>query len=404
MTIGVGGSNAAEELEKLSDRTHGARPIGVAEHRQRIDNVRELMAAQGIDALFLAAGANLVYFTGMRWGLSERLAGVLIPAEGPLGYVAPGFERDTFKGFMQMEGELRTWEEHENPFALVGTMLDAAGAGRGVVALDADMPFAFVDGLRDARPDCRFVNAAAITSPCRSRKSAAEIALMQCAKDLTLEVHRAAAAILRPGITTTEVTDFIDRAHRAAGASSGSAFCIVLFGVATSFPHGVKEPQVLGKDDWVLIDTGCRVHGYHSDITRSYAFGEPTPRQRDAWAVEHEAQAAAFGAARLGAPCESVDAAARWVLESHGFGPGYALPGLPHRTGHGCGLQVHETPYLVRGDETPLDVGMAASNEPMLVLPGEFGVRLEDHFYMADDGARWFTRPSPAVDDPFGLS
>lgn len=400
MSVGVGGSTAAEELEKLGDRTVHARPIGVTEHRQRLARVRELMEGQGVDALFLAAGANLNYFTGLRWGLSERLAGVLIPVDGPLRYVAPAFERDTFEGFLQIEGELHTWQEHESPFALVARMLDAQGAG--VVALDADMPFGFFDGLRDAGPDCRFVNAAPLTSPCRSRKSAAEIALMQCAKDLTLEVHRAAARILRPGITTTEVTEFIDAAHRAAGAASGSAFCIVLFGVATAFPHGVKDPQVLEANDWVLIDTGCRVHGYHSDITRSYAFGEPTPRQRDAWSVEHEAQAAAFEAARLGAPCESVDAAARRVLESHGYGPDYALPGLPHRTGHGCGLQIHETPYLVRGDDTPLDVGMVASNEPMLVLPGEFGVRLEDHFYMTEDGARWFTNPSPAVDDPFG--
>lgn len=401
MATGIGGSSADEELTALDDMTTAAVAISGEEHERRLAALRRQMAGHGVDAVFLAPGANLYYFTGLRWHPSERLAGALVTAAGGLDYLAPAFEHDTFTGYMQLVAPLHTWQEHENPHALVGSLVDAAGCA--CVALDPDAPFFVYDGLARATPRTRFVNAAPLTDACRRCKSPAELALMQCAKDLTLRVHQAAARILRPGITTTEVTAFIDAAHRAAGAP-GSAFCIVLFGVATSFPHGVKQAQVLEENDWVLIDTGCRVHGYHSDITRSYPYGRASERQRSAWAVEHEAQAAAFDAARPGAPCEAVDQAARRVLERHGYGPGYALPGLPHRTGHGCGLQIHEAPYLVQGDTTPLDVGMVASNEPMLVLPGEFGVRLEDHFYMTADGARWFTEPSPSIDDPFGLA
>jgi Xaa-Pro dipeptidase len=185
--------------------------------------------------------------------------------------------------------------------------------------------------------------------------------------------------------------------------SSGSYFCIVLFGPATAFPHGVKDPQVLKTGDMVLIDTGCQVEGYISDITRTYVFGEPTPRQREVWNAEKAAQAAALAAAMPGVPCREVDIAARKSLAASGFGPQYQLPGLPHRTGHGIGLDIHEWPYLVGSDSTPLAEGMCFSNEPMICVPGEFGIRLEDHFYMTADGPRWFTEPSHSVDDPFGL-
>jgi Xaa-Pro dipeptidase len=221
---------------------------------------------------------------------------------------------------------------------------------------------------------------------------------------MTLEVHKAAAQILRPGISTAEVTAFIDRAHRAVGAPAGSYFCIVLFGEDTAYPHGVANPKVLEDGDMVLIDTGCQLEGYNSDITRSYVFGDPTERQREIWNLEKTAQAAAFAAARPGASCGSVDDAARKILEAAGLGPDYALPGLPHRTGHGIGLDIHEWPYLVRGNDTPLATGMCFSNEPMICIPGEFGIRHEDHFYMTDDGPQWFTEPAHSVDDPFRIA
>ena len=281
--------------------------------------------------------------------------------------------------------------------------LEALGVGeRSTVALCPSLPFGMFERLRQQAPGRNFVSAAPLIDQGRMRKSAEELALMQRAKDMTLEVQKAAASILREGISTTEVAEFIHQAHRKVGAP-GSTFCIVLFGAASAFPHGVKHAQVLKDGDMVLIDTGCQVHGYQSDITRSYVFGTPSARQREFWGMERDAQLAAFEAARLGQPCEAVDAAARRSLEANGLGPDYRLPGLPHRTGHGIGMDVHEGPYLVRGDRTPLDVGMCFSNEPMICVPGEFGIRLEDHFYMTKEGPRWFTQPSPSIDDPFGL-
>ncbi|WP_416308578.1 M24 family metallopeptidase [Neptunicella sp. SCSIO 80796] len=401
MTIGVGGSTAEIELAKLTDMTMGIQPISVDEIRLRQGKACRLMREQHIDALYLNAGTNLTYFTGLKWYASERLVGAVLTANGELHYIAPDFEQDSLSDFMQIEAPFHGWQEHESPYLLLGDVLAQAGLAAATLAIDSSSAFFVVDGIAKANKNLTLVNADCITAPCREQKSAAEIALMQRAKDMTLEVHKATARLLRPGISTTEVTQFINEAHKKVGAS-GSSFCIVLFGLATSFPHGVKNPQILQGNDWVLIDTGCLLYGYNSDITRSYAFGQATERQRFAWQCEKDAQLAAFNAAQLGQPCESPDLAARQSLQANGFGPDYHVPGLPHRTGHGCGLDIHESPYLVRGDTTPLKAGMVFSNEPMLVLPGEFGVRLEDHFYMTDNGPQWFTQPSYSVDDPFG--
>jgi Xaa-Pro dipeptidase len=234
-------------------------------------------------------------------------------------------------------------------------------------------------------------------------KSPAEIALIRRAMEMTLEVHKATARILREGITMTEVADFVGQAHQRMGADPVFTFCIVLFGEPTAYPHGVPYPQTLKPGDMVLIDIGATLHGYQSDLTRSYVFGEGSARQREVWNIEKAATEAVFAAARIGAPCAALDAAARGVIEGAGFGTDYALPGLPHRTGHGVGLDVHEEPYIVRGNATKLAAGMCFSNEPTICIYGEFGVRLEDHIYMAADGAHWFTTPSLSFDDPFGL-
>ncbi len=233
-------------------------------------------------------------------------------------------------------------------------------------------------------------------------KSPAELALMSQAKAMTLEVHRRAAKILKAGITTAEVRRFIDQAHRALGADDGSSFCAVQFGVASAYPHGLPGEQALKDGQVVLIDTGCRVQGYNSDITRTYVFGDASPEQKRVWDVEKQAQAAAFAAVKPGVPCEEIDAVARRVLAAAGFSPDYDLPGLPHRTGHGIGLSIHEAPYLVRGDKTPLAPGMCFSNEPMIVIPDTFGIRLEDHFHVTAEGAAWFTQPQPSLEKPFG--
>ena len=403
MTIGVGGSTIEQALAKLDNMTQQVAPISNDELNARLQKAQSLMQQQGIAAMYIDAGTNLTYFTGLKWYKSERLVGAILPAKGGLCYVAPHFEQGSLNDYMKLNGEFFGWHEHQSPYALIAEILQKQGINEGKLAVDPSAGYFLVDGIIKANPQLTVINADVITAPCRECKSDAEIALMQTAKNMTLEVHKAAASILKPGISTSEVEAFINQAHKKVGAS-GSSFCIVLFGLATSFPHGVKDPQVLQENDWVLIDTGCIVEGYHSDITRTYAYGEATDEQRAVWQVEKEAQIAAFNAAKIGQACEVTDAAARVVIDAAGFGPEYELPGLPHRTGHGCGMDIHESPYLVKGDTTPLAKGMVFSNEPMLVLPGKFGVRLEDHFYMTNEGPKWFTQPAHSVDDPFGLA
>lgn len=407
MTIGVGGKTQAQALQALHSMTEGGTPIGLVHYRQRIEAAQKRMRELGIAAIYLHAGTNLLYFTGVQWRPSERLVGALLPAEGALEFIAPWFEVGTLQEYMVLPGAINAWHEHDSPYALCVQVLARMGvqmsqAQPAILGIDESAAFFIADGIAQCAPGLRLINAREVTAHCRMRKSAEEIALMQRAKDMTLAVHQATASMLHEGISTTEVQAFVAQAHRQVGAA-GSFFCIVLFGQATAFPHGVKDPQVLKRGDMVLIDTGCQFHGYLSDITRSYVFGEPNERQRQVWNAEKSAQAAAFAAAKLGVPCGDVDRAARRQLEADGFGPGYALPGLPHRTGHGIGLDIHEWPYLVQGDATPLAEGMCFSNEPMICVPGEFGVRLEDHFYMTATGPRWFTKPSHSVDDPFGL-
>ncbi|MGE6649358.1 M24 family metallopeptidase [Shewanella colwelliana] len=400
--FGIGGSTPAQELAKLSDMTEGVVGINKDEFSARVEKAQQLMRDQGLAAIYINAGTNLYYFTGTRWYASERMVGAIIPANGAVEYIAPAFEVDTLKGFMVIDGKVNTWHEDESPYQLFGQVLSKMGIDNGKVGIDESAAFFIFDGVRQAAPSFEYVNAKSVTAECRMIKSATELSLLQRAKDMTLEVHKAAARILHVGISVAEVEDFINQAHKAVGIPAGSYFCIVLFGEDSAYPHGVKSPKALALNDTVLIDTGCQLHGYNSDITRTYVFGRPSERQRQLWQLEQDAQIAAFEAAKVGATCASVDRAARDVLEAAGFGPGYDVPGLPHRTGHGIGLDIHEWPYLVLNDKTPLAPGMCFSNEPMLCVPGEFGVRHEDHFYMTENGPVWFTAPAHSIDNPFG--
>tara|TARA_R110000737_G_scaffold317535_2_gene328253 strand:- start:475 stop:1704 length:1230 start_codon:yes stop_codon:yes gene_type:complete len=402
MTIGVGGSTAKIELEKLLNMTDKVQAISETELKQRITKAQAIMAENDIAATYIDAGTNLYYFTGTRWYASERMVGAIIPQQGEIKYITPFFEVSTLSQYMTVKGEIKGWQEHESPYQLFKQTLAELGIHKGRVAIDESTAFFIANGIKKAAPEYELIDAKPVTAGCRAQKSATEIALLQQAKDMTIAVHKAVARILRVGISTQEVTDFIDQAHRKVGATAGSYFCIVLFGTDTSFPHGVKSPKTLEENDMVLIDTGCQVEGYNSDITRTYVFGEPNQRQREMWLVEKMAQKAAFDAAKVGVACGDVDVAARAYIASQELGPDYETPGCPHRTGHGVGLDIHEWPYLVRSDSTPLAIGMCFSNEPMLVLPNEFGVRLEDHFYMTEAGAKWFTEPSNSIDDPFG--
>jgi len=401
MTIGVGGSTAAKELAKLSNACTDIQEIGLEEYQARISRAQTLMQRENIDAIYLNAGTNLFYFTGTKWHASERMVGAILPAQGELVYIAPFFEQGTITQFMHVKGVIAPWQEHECPYQLFCNTLKIMGIKQGNIGIDEATPFFISHGIDTADKDYSLVSATNITAGCRAIKSANELALMQKAKDMTLAVQKAAASILYEGISTKEVEAFIDAAHKKMGATKGSYFCIVLFGVDSSFPHGVKAPKNLAVNDMVLIDTGCSVGNYISDITRSYVFGQPNARQRKMWQIEKDAQQAAFTAAVLETPCAEIDIAARAFLAASGMGPDYETPGCPHRTGHGIGLDIHEWPYLNRAEKTLLRPGMCFSNEPMLVLPDEYGIRLEDHFYMSESGPIWFTQPSYSIDDPF---
>lgn len=403
MTLGVGGSTPDAELAGMISMRGDVPPIGTEERLRRIDKAQRLMREKGIDALWLDVSSSLTYFTGLVMRRSERAHGAVLPARGDIVYLSPAFEVEKLRTMTRFGDKVAAWEEDEDPTETIIETVRSLGAGSGVIAIDEATPFFTFDGLRKAGNAFSFVSATEVTTGCRMIKSEQEIALMQTAKTITLAVQKAAARILREGITTTEVQAFITAAHRRLGSDADPLFNIVLFGEPTAYPHGVPYPQTLKYGDMVLIDTGAPVDGYTSDITRSYVFGEPNARQRQVWNLEKAAQLAAFAAARPGNRCEDIDAAARGVIEAGGFGPGYATPGLPHRTGHGIGLDVHEWPYLVKGDRTLLMPGMTFSNEPTICIYGEFGVRLEDHMLITETGARWFTEPALSMDDPFGL-
>jgi Xaa-Pro dipeptidase len=402
MTTGVGGSTAEKELAAMTSMRGDVPPIGVEERLKRIVRAQTIMREKGIDALYLDVSSSMVYFTGLNFRRTERMHSAVLPAKGDIVYVSPAFEVEKLKTMMSFGDKIAAWEEDEDPTAVVTETVRSLGYPKGTIAVDEATPFFTFDGLRRAGNSYTFINAVDVTAGCRMIKSEHEIALMQTAKNITLAAQKAAARIMREGIMTTEVQAFLVAAHKKLGSEGPPPFNGVLFGEATAYPHGVPYPQTLKDGDMILIDTGAPVDGYLSDITRSYVFGNASPRQRQIWNLEKEAQATGFAAAKPGNLCEDVDAAARGVIVAAGFGPGYATPGLPHRTGHGIGLDVHEWPYLVKGNRTVLRPGMTFSNEPMICIYGEFGVRLEDHMLITETGARWFTEPAQSVDDPFG--
>lgn len=403
MTVGVGGSDFATELAGIRNGRDAVPAIGAEEHAQRVERAQARMRELGIAALWLDGTTNLAWLTGLKHGQSERPVGALLPAKGPLAYLSPAFEVERIRTMLLLPGEVRGWEEDEDPYALFADMLRHADVTGGTVALD-DMARVFVaEGIRGVLPNHRFVASGPVTSHLRERKTEQEVAILRQAMGMTLAIQAAAARALRPGVTTTEVADFLAAAHRRAGFDAGPAFSIVLFGEPTAYPHGVPYPQTLAEGDMVLIDVGAPLHGYLSDITRSYVFGTPTPRQREIWELCRRAQAAGFAAARPGAPCAAIDAACRGVVVGAGFGPGYRVPGLPHRTGHGIGMDVHEAPYFVGGNNALLAAGNTGSIEPTIAIYGEFGIRLEDHVLVTGEGAAWLTPPARSAEDPFGL-
>jgi len=373
-------------------------PITDDERRARIEKARKLMTENGISAMFLEGGSSMFYYTGVRWGNSERTFGVVIPAKGELAWVAPGFEEQRARELIKFSTDVRVWQEDESPFKLIAQIIRDRGAATGKIGMEERVRFFIYDGVRQELPQSQFVLATSVTAGCRMIKSPAEIALMQRANDITLAAIGASFKTMKVGMTNQELGANVAGATRKLGGTSDGA--LVIFGKYTAFPHGSIQPQKLREGDVVLIDAGCTVDGYTSDITRTSVFGKPTQRMRDVWDLEKRAQSAAFAAAKVGAPCESVDAAARKVITDAGFGPGYKVPGLPHRTGHGIGLDGHEWTNFVRGNKTPIQPGMCFSDEPTIASYGEFGIRLEDCLHITESGAKFFTPQSPSIEKP----
>ena len=385
-------------IRKLQRMTADVMPISFDERKARIAKAQRLMAEQKISAIYLEPGSSMSYFTGMRWGTSERMFALVIPARGELAWVCPKFEEERARELIKFGNDVRTWEEDESSYRRVVEIFRDRGLRSGRIGIEERVRFFLYDGIRKEGPGFEFVSATPVTAGCRMLKSPAELALMQKANDLTIIAYKATRDSMRDGMTQDEFAGNCSAAFRALGVQGG---IFVSFGKYTAFPHGSSTPQKLTEGDVVLMDGGCSVEGYQSDITRTFVFGKPTQRQRDIWDLERRSQDAGFAAAKVGAPCEAVDAAARKVIVDAGFGPDYRVPGLPHRTGHGIGLDGHEWTNFVRGNKTPIQPGMCFSDEPTVVIYGEFGIRLEDCLYITESGPRFFTEQSKSIDEPF---
>jgi len=392
------GDELPAAIRALQPMTDGMAPITIDEHRARLAVAQRLLTENGLDAIVIGPGSGLAYFTGAAWGLSERFLGLVLGRAGDPVWITPAFEEDRAREQVRVGTDVRPWQEDETPYALVAQALRERGAAAGRVAVEETLPFAFSDGVAQAAPAARFTGATAVTAGCRSLKDAHEVALMRRACAITLTAFRAAFASLREGLSVSQVSGWISSAHRRLGVRGGA---LVLFGPDAAFPHGTTKPRTLRAGDVVLVDGGCELHGYSSDITRTGVFGAaPTPRQRLVWDVVRRAQQAAFEAARPGVECQAIDAAARRVIEDGGFGPGYKY--FKHRLGHGIGLDGHEWPYMVRGNTTKLRAGVTFTDEPGIYIPGELGIRHEDTVAVTEAGCenlvpKWTGTPEEPV-------
>ena len=397
----TGFSSFTSKNEDFRSMTDDVVPISIEERKARIEKAQRLMTGQKIEALVLDAGTSMEYFTGISWGQSERPMVVVIPAKSEPRYICPGFEESRLRERITIGKNVNAWQEDESPYKIIANSIKDAGFTTGNIAIEERLRFFIFDGIKNEAPNLNFVSGVPVTMPCRLIKSAAEIALMQKATDITVAAIKFGISQLQEGMTQGELSSIIGDAQAKSGGAS--SFALTLFGESSAFPHGSIKPQKLKKGDIVLMDCGCSVKGYNSDITRTVVFGaSPTKRQQEIWNLEHASQAAGFAAAKIGAACEQVDAAARKVITDAGFGPGYKLPGLPHRTGHGIGMDGHEWGNMVKGNKQLLQPGMCFSVEPTISIPGEFGVRLEDCAYITTEGAKWFSPTAISIDKPFG--
>jgi len=386
---------SAVELKSI---TVDAKAIPVDERRARIAKVQMLMSERKIAALLIEPGSTLDYFTGIRWHRSERITLAIVPAHGEVLVVTPAFEEPSVRETLQVGGDVRAWNEHESPIERIVQGLRDRSAASGVLAVESTTRFFIVDGLRQASSSYDMVSADPLVRACRLVKSPAELALMQAANNVTLEALRFVHAHVELGMSSANVSTLMDRTTVALGGSP--EFALVLLNEASAYPHGSLQVQTVREGSTILMDCGCAVHGYQSDISRTWVFGQATARQRKVWNTVKRGQEIALETAEIGVPVGRIDDTVRRYYESEGWGPGYKLPGLSHRTGHGIGLDGHEPAYLVHGDTSPLQAGMCFSDEPGIYIPGEFGVRLEDCWVMTASGPQLFTPLAKSVDEP----
>ncbi|MGO9127791.1 MAG: M24 family metallopeptidase [Terriglobales bacterium] len=386
-------------LKSMKDR---AVPITKEERLARQGNACRLMAANHLDAIVLMEGTSLEYFSGIRWWGGERFFAMVLPAKGGVFYVCPAFEEA--RAIEQMvdapdsrHADIRVWQEDENPYELVARGLKDQGMATGTLGIEETVRFVFEDGIAKAAPQATLTSATPVTAGCRRVKSDHEIALMRLASKVTLTVYEAAYHALRAGMTRNQLQEMISTAYDRIGFPGEAS---VQVGEFTAVPHGSVNPQIIHEGSVILVDDGCTVEGYVSDITRTFVFGKATDKMKSVFDIVHRAQATALKTARPGIECQAVDRAARKVITDAGYGPDYKF--FPHRLGHGMGMDGHEWPYLVRGNTTLLAPNMTFSDEPGIYIPGEFGIRLEDDMHITESGAELFTPQSPSLEDPFG--
>ncbi len=396
------GASLPASIAALQSRKSEATPITREEREQRQEHARKLMAENSLDAILLMEGTSLRYFTGMHWWGGERAFAFVLPAKGPAFYVCPAFEegraREQIKNAPNGEKpDVRIWQEDENPYDRIAQGFKERSIATGKIGIEETVRFVFTDGITKAASQANMVSATPVTAGCRMVKSAHEVALMRLASQVTLSVYEAVYRALHDGMTQNEVENLIDKAYARTGFAGETS---VMVGEYSSSPHGSTTPQVIREGSIIMIDDGCTVEGYQSDITRTFVLGKATDKMKSVFDIVHRAQSAALATAKPGAECGSVDAAARKIVTDAGYGPDYKY--FTHRVGHGLGMDGHEWPYLVRGNKTKLQANVTTSDEPGIYIRGEFGIRLEDDMHVTENGAELFTPQSPSLEEPFG--
>jgi Xaa-Pro dipeptidase len=397
---GDGATPAA--IAALTSAKSQAQPITVDERRARIERARALMHDNNLNAIMLTGGTSLDYFTGLQWGLSERLLAVVLPATGRPFLVTPAFEHarameQVATGPLDTGTEVMTWQEHESPYALIAQGLQSRGLATGRLGIEETVRYVFSDGAAHALPAMTLASATPVTAGCRMMKTDHEVALMRLAAAVTLRAYHATWQSIREGMTQHDVSDLVREGHRRQGFDGEAS---VQVGEYSALPHGSRTPQTIRDGTIVMMDGGCKVEGYTSDITRTFVLGTPTDEMRKVFDIVFRAQTAALQTAKPGTECQAVDAAARKVIVDAGYGPDYTYFG--HRLGHGMGMDEHEWPYLVRGNSLAMQSNMMFSDEPGIYIPGKFGVRIEDDMHVTADGAELLTPRSPSLEQPFG--